>query len=99
MRKLIMATIAVVTMSVFNPCLPAFASEKGDTLKACQADWKAEKLKPDFQKPAKGEGRAAYWSFVKACRPGKATVKASDATDNLPQTWNDARGKGKGRHG
>jgi hypothetical protein len=47
----------------------------------CGAEWKAEKAKPDFVKPAKGEGMAKWQAFRKECftrhpKPAKA-AKAS----------------------
>ena len=87
MTKIAFIGAAVAFAVSFGSICAAFAGQtvpEGQTrVQGCNAAWKAEKAKPDYVKPAKGEGRAAYSKFRSACiaqydKPARKSAKKAD---------------------
>lgn len=70
-NRLVVACGSVLTVALFTP--PASAGPKGDALRACQVAWKDHKATKDYTPAPKGQGRQAYWTYVKACQAKKVT--------------------------
>lgn len=65
MKAILIASAIVFGMAGFTA---AFAQDKPTNRMAiCGAEWRAEKAKPDFVKPEKGQGMAAWQAFRKEC--------------------------------